>query len=98
MVDGQYILRYLPLFYEDLEQKIIYIAENLHNEKAANDLINTVEEAILERLPVAEAFEPYYSKKERRYKYFFWKNIRSWGLPKDTGSVKSRRRCFRLGE
>lgn len=70
MADRQYVLRYLPLFYEDLEQKIIYIAENLHNEKAANDLIDTVEKAILERLPVAEAFEPYYSKKERRYKYY----------------------------
>ena len=69
MADRQYVLRYLPLFYEDLEQKIIYIAENLHNEKAANDLINAVEKAILERLPVAEAFEPYYSPKERQYKY-----------------------------
>jgi len=70
MADRQYVLRYLPLFYEDLEQKIIYIAENLHNEKAANDLINAVEKAILERLPVAEAFEPYYSPKERQYKYY----------------------------
>ena len=70
MADRQYVLRYLPLFYEDLEQKIIYIAENLHNEKAANDLINAVEKAILERLPVAEAFEPYYSEKERHYKYY----------------------------
>ena len=70
MADRQYVLRYLPLFYEDLEQKIIYIAENLHNEKAANDLINAVEKAILERLPVAEAFEPYYSLKERQYKYY----------------------------
>ena len=40
MVDTKYKLRYLPLFYEDLEQKVIYIAEKLHNEKAANDLID----------------------------------------------------------
>ena len=58
MVDTKYKLRYLPLFYEDLEQKVIYIAEKLHNEKAANDLIDAVEKAILERKPVAEAFEP----------------------------------------
>ena len=29
-------LRYLPLFYKDLEEKIVYITEELHNEKAAN--------------------------------------------------------------
>ena len=40
MADTQYELRYLPLFYEDLEQKVIYISETLHNEKAANDLKN----------------------------------------------------------
>lgn len=27
MADTQYELRYLPLFYEDLEQKVIYISE-----------------------------------------------------------------------
>ena len=70
MADRQYVLRYLPLFYEDLEQKIVYIAETLHNEKAANDLLDAVEQAILERLPVAEAFEPYRSVKERRYQYY----------------------------
>ena len=70
MADVHYVLRYLPLFYEDLEQKVVYIAETLHNEKAANDLMDAVEQAILERLPVAEAFEPYHSAKERRYKYY----------------------------
>ena len=70
MADVQYVLRYLPLFYEDLEQKVVYIAETLHNEKAANDLLDAVEQAILERLPVAESFEPYRSVKERRYKYY----------------------------
>ena len=70
MVNGKYILRYLPLFYEDLEQKIMYVAERLHNEKTANDLLDAVENAIMERLPNAEAFEPYHSMKERRYKYY----------------------------
>ncbi len=70
MAEIQYKLRYLPLFYEDLEQKVLYIAETLHNEKAANDLLNDVEKAILERLTVAEAFEPYYSVRERKYKYY----------------------------
>lgn len=70
MADIQYELRYLPLFYEDLEQKVTYISETLHNVKAANDLLDAVEQAIMERLPVAEAFEPYHSVKERRYKYY----------------------------
>lgn len=63
MADTKYTLRYLPLFYEDLEQKVVYIAANLQNEKAANDLLDAVESAILERQPVAEAFEPYHSMK-----------------------------------
>ena len=70
MADNQYELRYLPLFYEDLEQKVIYISEMLNNEKAANDLLDAVEKAIMERLPIAESFEPYCSVKERQYKYY----------------------------
>jgi len=42
----------------------------LQNEKAANDLLDAVETAIMERLPIAEAFKPYHSVKERRYKYY----------------------------
>lgn len=70
MADIQYELRYLPLFYRDLEQKVLYISDVLHNPKAANDLLDAVESAILERLPIAENFEPYHSLKERRYKYY----------------------------
>ena len=32
MADAKYKLRYLPLFYEDLEQKVVYIVEELHNQ------------------------------------------------------------------
>ena len=80
MADTKYKLRYLPLFYEDLEQKVVYIAKNLHNEKAANELLDAVERAILERQPVAEAFEPYHSMKERRYPYYriYVKNFVVW--------------------
>lgn len=70
MTGVKYKLRYLPLFYEDLEEKIVYIAEELQNEKAANDLLDEVEKAILERQPVAESFEPYRSLRERRYPYY----------------------------
>ena len=70
MLSKKYRLRYLPLFYEELDEKMTYIAENLKNPKAANDLLDKVEASILERLPVAESFEPYYSIRERKYTYY----------------------------
>ena len=70
MLSKKYKLRYLPLFYEDLDEKITYIIEKLKNPKAANDLLDKVETAIIGRLPVAESFEPYHSVRERRYVYY----------------------------
>lgn len=70
MYDKKYRLRYLPLFYEDFDEKITYIAEKLKNPKAASDLLDKVEKAILDRLPVAESFEPYHSIRERKYAYY----------------------------
>lgn len=70
MLGKKYRLSYLPLFYEDLNEKITYIVEKLKNPKAANDLLDKVETAIIERLPVAESFEPYHSIRERRYAYY----------------------------
>ncbi|MCR5773116.1 MAG: type II toxin-antitoxin system RelE/ParE family toxin, partial [Butyrivibrio sp.] len=40
------------------------------NKEAANDLVNDVESAILERLNNPESFEPYHSLKERTYPYY----------------------------
>jgi toxin ParE1/3/4 len=70
MRNNRYSLRYLPKFYEELDETVTYIAEQLSNPRAANDLLDEVETAILERLPVAESFEPYHSAKERKYKYY----------------------------
>ncbi len=70
MGDITYSLRYLPLFYDDLEEHVMYISEVLRNNTAANHLIDAVEKAILDRLPNAESFEPYHSKKERLYPYY----------------------------
>lgn len=69
-MDNEYELRYLPLFYEDMYEKITYIREKLLNPEAANNLIDAVEEAILERLPNCESYEPYHSMKEREYPYY----------------------------
>ncbi len=65
-----YELQYLPLFYDDLLATVKNLSEVLHNPKAANKLIDDVENAILNRLPNAEAFEPFHSLKERRYPYY----------------------------
>lgn len=70
MPSKKYRLQYLPLFYEDLEEKITYIAVELGNPQAANDLLDKAENAILERLPIAESFEPYHSVQERKYPYY----------------------------
>ena len=70
MFSKKYRLSYLPLFYEDLDEKVTYIAEKLKNPKAANDLLDKVESAIIERLPLAESFERYHSVRERRYSYY----------------------------
>ena len=59
-----YELQYLPLFYDDLLATVKYLSEVLHNPKAANKLIDDVENAILDRLPNA-GFEPFHSLKER---------------------------------
>ena len=70
MTESTYALRYLPSFYKDLENKAMYIADKLQNPQAANELIDAVEKAILERRPNAESFERYHSINERRYPYY----------------------------
>ena len=70
MANTRYSLRYLPIFYQDLEEKVMYIADQLQNIQAANELIDNVENAILKRASCAESFEPHRSAKERRYNYY----------------------------
>ncbi|NLJ64865.1 MAG: type II toxin-antitoxin system RelE/ParE family toxin [Christensenellaceae bacterium] len=65
-----YNLRFLPLFEEDLNQIIDYISLQLENTSAAYALINDVYETIKERLPNAESFECFNSKKERPLPYY----------------------------
>ena len=66
----KYKLRILPLFEEDLNGIVDYIAFHLQNPIAAERLIDAIEEAIEERLPFAESFEPYHSIRERKYPYY----------------------------
>ena len=63
-------LSYLPLFYDDLNQTITYITNVLENPKAANKLLNDVEETILKRLPGADASPPYGTSRNRPHPYY----------------------------
>ena len=46
MLSKRYRLSYLPLFYEELDEKVTYIAEKLKNPKAANDLLDKVQQVM----------------------------------------------------
>ncbi len=70
MSEKSYELRFLPLFAEDLNEIVDYITYRLKNPPAAERLIDAVEKAVFDRLPFAEAFEPYPSKKDRKYPYY----------------------------
>lgn len=65
-----YKLRFLPLFEEDLGAIVDYISLQLQNTQAAYALVDDVHNAIQERLPFAESFEIYPSKKQRYLPYY----------------------------
>lgn len=69
-MDKKYTLRYLQTFFDDLSEKVDYIAKKLKNKEAANHLVDEVEIAISERQPICESFEIYPSAKERTYPYY----------------------------
>ena len=64
------VLRYLPIFKEDLEEAITYIRDVLGNKQAAIELLNSVEQAIIDRSFAPESFEKYNSLKHREYPYY----------------------------
>ena len=66
----RYKINYLPIFEKDLEEVLDYITFDLQNPSAAKQLLKETEGAILERLSAPLAFEPYYSKKERKNPYY----------------------------
>ena len=71
MPDQKYTLRYLPLFEEELESAVLYIAEKKKNPKAAQDLLDNVEKAIVDRSEnFPEGYEPVPTKKKRDYPYY----------------------------
>ena len=58
------------MFEKDLDEIVQYISVRLRNPDAADKLIDEVEEAVYNRLPMAEAFEPYRGIVKRQYPYY----------------------------
>lgn len=65
-----YEARYIPIFLQDVSNVISYITKELKNVQAANKLIDDLEKAINERLPVCESFEKYDSLIKRDTEYY----------------------------
>ncbi len=70
MSEKHYKLSILPLFEDDLNEIVDYITWKLRNPIAADNLVDAVEKAIYERLPYAESFQPYPSKRDRKHSYY----------------------------
>lgn len=70
MENSKYKIRYLPLFEDDLNEIVEYISVKLESSQTANNLVDVVEKAILNRLSAPVAFEPYYSKRDRKNLYY----------------------------
>ncbi|MBR1796674.1 MAG: type II toxin-antitoxin system RelE/ParE family toxin [Clostridiales bacterium] len=66
-----FILRYLPLFKEELYHEVSYIAFKLGDLDAANRLLDKVGTAILKRLDDGpDIFEEVSTRKKRNYPYY----------------------------
>lgn len=70
MSTKNYELRILPLFEDDLNEIIDYIAGTLGNPIAASALVSEVEKSIHERLQSAESFEKYEKSTEHPLPYY----------------------------
>ena len=69
---GGYELRYLPLFWEDLDAAVAYVAYELHNPTAAERLLDATEAAILEHAANPTMAATYRTTRERPLPYYWF--------------------------
>lgn len=69
-MEKKYEIKYLPLFYKDLDQITDYIMYKLNNEIAANNFVNELEKEINKRAYNPVSYEKYISIRKRKYKYY----------------------------
>jgi plasmid stabilization system protein ParE len=68
----RYKLQYLPLFWDDLNGTVSYVADVLHEPEAAGRLLDRCERGILEYLKSPTAAAVYRSTRERPYPYYWF--------------------------
>ena len=69
-MEKKYKIKYLPLFYNDLDQITDYIMYKLNNEIAANNFVDELENEINKRACSPDAYEKHISAKKRQYTYY----------------------------
>ena len=69
-MEKKYEIKYLPLFYKDLDQITDYIMYKLNNEIAANNFVNELEKEINKRANNPVSYEKYISIRKRKYTYY----------------------------
>lgn len=73
-MENSFTLKYSLTFYEDFEKIISYIRDDLENYIAANNLIDTVEKEIYNRLLNPLGYEKYITKAGNVYYRIYVKN------------------------
>ena len=69
-MEKKYKIKYLPLFYKDLDHITDYIKYKLKNEIAANNFVNKLEKEIKQRAFSPDSYEEYISIRNRKNTYF----------------------------
>ncbi len=69
-MEKKYKIKYLPLFYKDLDHITDYIKYQLRNEIAANNFVNELETEIKQRAFSPDSYEEYISTRKRKNKYY----------------------------
>lgn len=68
----RFSLRYLPLFWSDLNSAVTYIAEELQNPDAAQRLLDQVEAGILDHLEMPTSAAIYKTTRNRPEPYYWF--------------------------
>lgn len=84
-MNKKYKIKYLPLFYEDLDRITDYIRYELANEIAVDNLVNELEKKINQRADNPNSYEKYLSIKKRKNTYYkiYVKNYTVFYVVKD---------------
>lgn len=67
----EYRLRYLPLFWDDLNSAVTYVADVLKSPRAAEDMLDEVEAKILNQQKTPTIAPKYKSDKKRSDDYYW---------------------------